>query len=496
MQKEKVTVVAIYVRVSTSEQVEGYSLGEQEARLRSYCEAKGWAVYKPYIDGGFSGGNIERPALSNLIRDAKSHKFDTVLVYKLDRLSRSQKDTLFLIEDVFLKNKVDFVSMSENFDTSTPFGKAMIGILSVFAQLEREQIKERMGLGRSARAKDGYFHGGGHTPIGYDYIDGELVINEYEAMQVRECYDLFLKGYPLSRVRKTLHNKGYKYKEGDWYSDSSVKSCLTTPLYYGMISYKGNLYEGRHEPIISKELFDKVQVRFKELDVHNPNKTGSRKTPFKPTQLLSGIIFCGKCGARCFTHHINARKSRTERDGFKGWDYYACYSRVKSNRRMVKDPNCKVKNWRVDMANKLVIDEILKLQFNENYINEIIDNTSGNDTANDIKIIENRLATIKTQIDKVMDLYQLDSIPLDTVASRLSTLNTERTALEYELADLKDNTNTSTTTVKETKKLLKNAKAILEGDDMDKKRMLVHALIDRIELYDDTIKIYWSFCSN
>ena len=477
MQKENITVVAIYVRVSTQEQAdEGYSLGEQEARLRSYCEAKGWSVYKPYIDGGFSGGNIERPALSNLIKDAKLHKFDTVLVYKLDRLSRSQKDTLFLIEDVFLKNKVDFVSMSENFDTSTPFGKAMIGILSVFAQLEREQIKERMQLGKVARAKDGYFHGGGFEPIGYNYIDGELVINEYEAKQVREVYDLFLKGYPLARIRKILENKGYRTKYGNWYSDSSVKSCLTTPIYYGMVTYNGVQYEGRHEGIVSKELFDKVQARFKELDIHNPNKTGSRKTPFKPTQLLSGLS--------------------TEKDGFKGWDYYACYSRVKSNRRMVKDPNCKAKRWRVDVADKLVIDEILKLQFDENYINEIIDNNTDSTPTDDIKIIETRLATIKTQIDKVMDLYQLDSIPLDTVASRLSTLNTERTALEYELADLKDNSKNSTSTVKETKKLLKNAKVILESDDMDKKRMLIHSLIDRIEFYDDTIKIFWSFCSN
>lgn len=490
-------IVAIYIRVSTTEQAEeGYSLGEQEARLRAYCEAKGWIVYKVYIDGGFSGGNIERPALSNLIRDAKLNKFDTVLVYKLDRLSRSQKDTLYLIEDVFLKNKVDFVSMSENFDTSTPFGKAMIGILSVFAQLEREQIKERMGLGRSARAKDGYFHGGGHTPIGYDYVDGELIINEYEAMQVRECYDLFLKGYPISRIRKILHDKGYKYKEGDWYSDSTVTSCLTTPLYYGMISYKGNLYEGRHEPIVDKETFDKVQARFDELDVHNPYKRGSRKTPFKPTQLLSGLIWCGNCGARYYTQHCNARKSRKEKDGFKGWDYYVCYSRSKSNKRMIKDPNCKNKRWRVEFANKLVIDEILKLQFDENYINEIIGNNSDDDNTNDIKIIETRLSAIKNQIDKVMDLYQLDSIPLDTVASRLSNLNSERNSLEYELSNLRENNNVSNSTVKATRKLLKNAKSILESDDMDKKRMLVHSLIDRIELYDDTIKIYWSFCSN
>lgn len=493
MQNEKVKVVGIYIRVSTTEQVEGYSLGEQEARLRSYCDAKGWAIYKPYVDGGFSGGNIERPALSNLIRDAVSHKIDTVLVYKLDRLSRSQKDTLFLIEDVFLKNKVDFVSMSENFDTSTPFGKAMIGILSVFAQLEREQIKERMQLGKVARAKDGYFHGGGFIPIGYNYIDGELVINDYEAMQVREVYDLFLKGYPISRIRKSLEDKGYTTKYGNWYSDSSIRSCLTTPIYYGKVTYNGIQYDGKHAPIVDKELYDKVQNRFKELDVHNPNKKGSRKTPFKPTQLLSGLIFCGNCGARYYTHHINARANSSVEGGF---NYYSCYSRMKCNKRMITDPNCKNKNWNVKLADTLVIDEILKLQFDEDYINKLIGNNRVDDTNEKIKVLETRLSSVKNQIDKVMDLYQLDSIPFDTVASRLNTLNTERTAIEYEIVDLKEKTKDTNINVNETKKLLKNAKSIIDGDDMDKKRMLIHSLIDRIEFYDDTIKIYWSFCSN
>lgn len=136
--------VAIYVRVSTLEQAEsGYSIEEQVDKLTKYCDIKNWEIHKVYKDGGFSGSSIDRPAISKLITDANRHKFDAVLVYKLDRLSRSQKDTLYLIEDIFTKNKISFVSLNENFDTSTPFGKASIGILAVFAQLEREKIKER-----------------------------------------------------------------------------------------------------------------------------------------------------------------------------------------------------------------------------------------------------------------------------------------------------------------------------------------------------------------
>lgn len=477
-------LVGIYIRVSTQEQVEGYSLSEQETRLKAYCTARGWVVGNVYSDAGFSGGNTNRPALQKLINDIKDKKLDTVIVYKLDRLSRSQKDTLTIIEDIFIKNDINFISISENFDTSTPFGKAMIGILSVFAQLERDTIKERMKLGAIGRAKNGYFHGGGFVPIGYDYIDGELVKNDYEAIQVLEIYDLFLKGYPISRIRKILASK-YTNKYGNWYSDSSVKSCLTTPIYYGKITYAGEMYDGRHDPIVSKELFDKVQARLKELD---STKTERAKTPFKPTQLLSGLVWCQNCGARYYTHHINGRKHLKDH---KGWDYYSCYSRTKSNKRMVKDPNCKSKNWRVDEVDKLVIAEVLKLQFDEEYLESIINTNKEED--NREEIITARIKEISNQLDKIMDLYQLGSIPLEKIAERIDKLTNERTALETDLENIKNGTEENKKIpLTEVNDILKNATTILESNDLDAKRMLVHSLIDRIELGDD-IKIYWAF---
>ena len=179
-------MIALYSRVSTEIQKENYSIGEQQERMQKYCDAMKWTAYKFYTDAGFSGAKLDRPALQKLIHDVRSGKIERVLVYKLDRLSRSQKDILYLIEDVFLQNGCDFVSMSENFDTSSPFGRAMIGILAVFAQLEREQIKERMTMGREARAKEGKYAGSHLHPIGYDYINGELVVNEFEKMQIQQ----------------------------------------------------------------------------------------------------------------------------------------------------------------------------------------------------------------------------------------------------------------------------------------------------------------------
>lgn len=197
---------ALYIRVSTQEQAqEGYSIGEQKERLIAYCKAHDWSIADIYVDGGYSGGNLKRPAIQKLM--SETSKFDVVLVYKLDRLSRSQRDTLYLIEEIFLKNNIDFVSMQESFDTSSPFGRAMIGLLAVFAQLEREQIKERTQMGRMARAKKGLFHGGCNIPIGYDYQDGKLIINPYEAEQVREIFDLYMSGKSLSTIAKIMRQK-------------------------------------------------------------------------------------------------------------------------------------------------------------------------------------------------------------------------------------------------------------------------------------------------
>ena len=324
---KKKIVIAIYIRVSTQEQAkEGYSIGEQKERLEKYSEAHDWIIFKVYTDPGFSGGSTNRPGLQQLIRDVERKKVDKVLVYKLDRLSRSQKDTLFLIEDVFLKNGVDFVSMTENFDTSTPFGRAMIGILSVFAQLEREQIKERMQIGLDARAKEGYYHGGPYAPIGYEYNDGELVINEYEALQIRKIYDLAATGLPIYSVYKYMRDHNYTHKYGKW-RDSAIRSVLTSIVYTGQIQWKGELYPGRHEAIIDTETFNKMQNHILNRDVGKFSKH-----PFQRTTLLGGIIFCGNCGSRYY-----CKQNVSKKPGITpAQKYYTCYSRGKSSKSMIK----------------------------------------------------------------------------------------------------------------------------------------------------------------
>lgn len=333
------SVAACYVRVSTENQKENYSIEEQKSRLRAFCEAKDIVIGKMYVDGGYSGGNLRRPALQELLR--RLPEYDLVIVYKLDRLSRSQKDTLMLIEDYFLARKVDFISVCENFDTSTPLGRAMIGMLSVFAQLEKEQITERFTMGRIARAKNGYYHGGPTAPVGYDYVDGQLIINEKKARQVRELFERFCRGASIHDCWR--HMQARYGTSGGWSSETQIRHVLVNEVYLGKVKFQGDSYPGLHPPVIPEELFSKAQALLQERK--SSLSAGSR--PFAPRTLLSGLLICGQCGARFHGEH--------------GW--YVCGGRRKRRREPADAPACGNRKWRIPELDALVIDTLCQLRF-------------------------------------------------------------------------------------------------------------------------------------
>jgi len=398
---------ACYCRVSTENQIENYSIEEQRERLEAFCKAKGFSEPVMFIDPGFSGGTLERPALHSLLKDVKRGKFSTVVVYKLDRLSRSQKDTLYLIEDVFNKYGVSFVSVCENFDTGTPFGKAMIGILSVFAQLEKDQITERFTMGRIGRAKSGLFHGGGNAPTGYDYVDGHLIVNEFQAMQVREVFERFKNGESVHSIQRAMHEK-----YGGWTNHTLVYNVLRNSLYIGMVKFNGVEYEGEHTPIVDGSLFYEIQTL-----LNSRNVPDAQKTPFRAGFLLSGLVYCGNCGARYHGNH----------------GCYRCYSRAKSDKKYIIDPGCKNPNLKIGELDKFVIGEISKAVLDPSAILDKVPE-SPEDTRR--AVTEKRLAEIAASTDRLIDLYQAAEIPLDGVTGRLRELEAERALLEKQLDGL------------------------------------------------------------
>lgn len=449
---------ACYVRVSTENQLENYSIEEQTERLKAYCLAKDIIVTKFYTDGGYSGGNTNRPALQQLLSDIKGGCIDIVIVYKLDRLSRSQKDTLTLIEDHFLANHVDFISISENFDTSTPFGRAMIGILSVFAQLEKDQITERFTMGRIGRAKSGLYHGGPTAPTGYDYVNGKLVVNEYEALQVRELFERFAKGYSLNNCWQYMRKK-YTTKYGAWTSDALVRNVLKNTIYIGYVKFNGTAYPGVHEPIISKELFDEVQEIFEKS---RRSLSSYRRSPFRATTLLASMVYCGKCGARYHGEHGN----------------YSCYSRTKGDAKYVIDPNCKNKKWKIPELDNVIIDYITKFDFEKIRPRNVV-------PASPRKDYTDRIDSIDRQISKLIDLYQIGSIPMDTLSGRIDALTREKNTL---LA-ANQKPEKAIVTAAELMEFRDRFLHLLDHGSLEEKRACLARIVDRIIVNDDSVQV-------
>jgi site-specific DNA recombinase len=462
--------VGLYPRVSGHEQEDNYSIPEQIDRMKKYCESRDWMVYKIYTDSVYTGANMDRPGLQDMIKDCENGKIDMVLVYKLDRLSRSQKDTLFLIEDVFEKNGVGFTSMTENFDTSTPFGKAILGVLAVFSQLEHSKIKERTMLGKDSRAKEGKWHGGQWIPIGYDY-DGLLMPNEYEAMQVREIADLFLKGTPIRTIERMVTKKGYRHKYGEWEA-KTIRRVLQNPVNVGLIKNRDKWYKGIHEPILEQKTFDAIQKlmeeRRKEYGTARPHQS-----------LLGGILYCKNCGARY------ARQS------YNGKFYaYMCYSRSKKMKKMIKDPTCKNKNHRMEVLEGAILGEIHKLAIDPERIEQVRENRPISDVAEKIKSITSEIAKIDTQISKMMDLYALGTIDLDVISEKVADLNSTKTALAKEM----DSLNVPNTEDVMTDEQIRSIAALMNDElPLEDKRNIVQSLIFYIEIDEDDVIIHWKF---
>lgn len=464
MSKENMMVFG-YARVSTDNQLENYSIEEQTARLEAYCAAKGWTLLHTYIDGGYSGGNTDRPALQEMLRVLREDPIDAVVVYKLDRLSRSQKDTLTLIEDELLAHGTDFVSINENFDTSTPFGRAMIGILSVFAQLEKDQITERFTMGRIGRSKAGYFHGGANPPTGYDYVDGLLQVNEYEAIQVREIFSMFLAGKSINAIWRHLSAQ-YTTR----WSVSKVRGILTNTLYIGKVHFLGKDYDGIHQPLIDEQTFQ-AAGRLLNSDEREARKTTSQKNPFRAGYLLSGLIFCGRCGARYSANH----------------GCYKCYSRAKSSPKFVIDPNCKNENWKIEELDALICSQVDALISHQGVLDTVLQSAEkGKRVEVNKAALRKRIAEIDGQITKLIDLYQVGSIPMEVITSRVNALSAERASLQSK-ADAPDSVPAGDLFLE----AVDDHKNGFAAGDTDRRRLLLAALIERIVIDGRTVEIRW-----
>jgi site-specific DNA recombinase len=281
---------AVYTRKSTEEglDMEFNSLDAQREACEAYVasqKAEGWTLVPDrFDDGGFSGANLERPALKRLIADIEARRIDVVVVYKIDRLSRSLMDFAKLVE-VFDRNSVTFVSVTQAFNTTTSMGRLTLNILLSFAQFEREVIGERIRDKFAASRKKGMWMGG-WAPLGYDIRDRKLIINTAEAASVRTIFQRFARVGSMTKLVPMLAKEGITAKSGKPIDKGYLYRVINNRLYIGEAVHKGTAYRGEHEAIVDRVLWDRVHAILRE----SPRKRAA-DTRARTPALLKGIIF-------------------------------------------------------------------------------------------------------------------------------------------------------------------------------------------------------------
>lgn len=420
--------------------------------MLNYAKSKDYTEFEYYIDGGYSGKDLNRPAIQKLIEDCKNHKIDAVFVFKLDRISRSQRDTLYLIEEVFNKYDVSFISMRENFDTSTPFGKAMIGVLSVFAQLERETILERTRIGLKKRAEAGLWRGGGKIPFPYRYDrnTGTLIPIPEQVELLHKMISLYISGKSFNAIGDIVGM-----------DESLVETRILSITNTGKVPYKDEVYDGKHEAVVSDELYEEI-LRVNKVRSHEK---------YERHYLLSGKVYCGHCGA----------KYRYQKWGKRLIMY--CYSQQKSKPRYIKDPNCNNKRWDTFEVEDAVLEELFKMSLDL----DLFKKTFNIATVNVKNEYRGRLEEITKQINNLLNNIA-SGIAVEETNKRINELEKEKETIEEKLIESeqkeKDN--------KVSLNMIKNLKATWFDMDFDEQRRIIEHLIDKVIVNDNEINIYYN----
>ncbi len=507
-------IIAIYCRVSTDEQAEfGYSIDEQKRLLEEWCKANDYIIYKCYSDRGISGKNIkDRPALKELLSDAKEGKFDMVISWKINRVSRKLEDVLKIVS-LLEKNNITFKSYSEPFETDTPAGRMQFQMMALIGEFERGTIAQNVKMGMIAKAKSGNWCGG--RVLGYDLVPNnspeeekkgknKLEINEKEAEIVRFIFNEYSKGKGYKAITNQINKLGYKTKKGNNFSVGSIRDILTNPVYIGEIRYnvrqnwsekrRRNInpnpirVKGKHEAIIDRELWDKVQLILE-------SKKGKPSRIYDGEYPLTGILRCPKCGAGM----VISRTTNTLADGTKKRIAYYCCGNWKNKGTSV----CNSNTIRVDKANEYVFKKIEELVSNEAMIKAVVKNIN-KERKDKVKPAKRLLGDIDKELEKldkrkrkIFEAYEDDILTKEEFQIRKDELNEKIRILEEEKKPL---LNTISEDVSEEipyefiKDILMNFSKVLNSSvSREQQKKLLHMIISEITMNEsreiDSIKL-------
>jgi len=488
--KNKTLRCAIYTRKSHEEGLEQEfnSLDAQRESAEHYIEAqrmRGWtALPDRYDDGGFSGGNMERPGLRRLLADINAGKIDVIVVYKVDRLSRSLLDFMKMI-DLFNEKGVSFVSVTQHFSTTDPTGRMFLGILITFAQYEREVIAERIRDKVAAAKRRGKYCGG--VPIlGYD-VDRDnkkLLVNPDEARTVQYIFRRFIQIGSAKKLGQELNEQGYrtkawttkkgKVREGSEWNTAHIYRLLNNRIYIGEIAHKDRSYPGEHEGIIDRATWDKVQAI---LEDNKPVKVSMART--KMVAPLKGVIRCGHCG--CAMGPTYARKNG------RHYTYYICQ---KDSKRTLS--RCPLKRIPAGDIEQAVVEQLSAVFRTPTLVAKTYF------AARDIEQVEReRLFKQKAQLE--MELSQAREQALELMkpgsdqpgkAEMLTTVNRQAVELSKQLTHVSERCRAyrgNSITEQDVSEAFQNVEGVWEDLFPVERNRLIRLLVDKVEIRETGI---------
>jgi site-specific DNA recombinase len=476
---------AIYTRKSTSAGLEQdfNSLDAQREACEAYIQNQayqGWTLIdRRYDDGGFSGANIERPTFQQLLADVEAGNVDVIVVYKVDRLSRSLLDFAKLM-DRFNRAGVTFVSVTQNFSTADAMGRLTLNMLMSFAEFEREMIAERTRDKIAAARRKGKWTGG-QVPLGYDVVDKKLVINELEAVLVNDIFDLYLERRSALSVARELNEQKRQTKrrkkkpvgngKAHGWNKTDVLRVLKNPVYAGMISYRDEVYEAEHEGIVDRDRWQQAQ------DILDAKRRSQRGHPRNNGYLLRGLLYCDLCGAPYTT--ASTRKNGRE------YRYYRCTTKDKGG-----SAACTARQIPANAIEAFVVERIREATAEGTLAKEIQEKI-GEQIGRRQKTLARERANLPKEIasassegtDLLRRLAEMEGPGkrfiedrLEEVGNRQACLQERLAIVERDLAAL-ENTKVDAEWVTQT---LDAFSEVWDALTVENRRHLVHAIVDRV----------------
>ena len=495
--------VALYARVSTEEQASNFSLPAQLELLRKHAADNGYTVFNEYVDAGYSGTVLERPAFQKMLQDAKNLEFNLILVYRLDRFFRNNR-ALLTVNDELERFGVGIKSITEPFDTSNHLGKFILSLFGSLAQLERDTFMERSKMGRMRRATEGYYSGANPTKYGFTCTEDRrhLEVCPEEAEIVKLVFKWYCEPEAsLVRVAKRLTKLGYKSRGNVEWKGDAIHDIIRDPIYIG--KWYANRYgkKGKRKPqkdwievsvpaIISENVFQQAQF----LLIERRNYT-TRNVKYQ--YLLQGLTKCGDCGN---TIAGTADRQRFKKDGKVYGPYFNFYYRCTHFTKNIykKAVKCNLRYMQVKSVDSVVWKEIESLLENPKLIADIVKQQNKRDpervknSQQELAKIEARLKVLGKEEFRILEAYRQEIISIEQLKSQMAKFKAETVKLSLgrdEAVSLL--THGGSAQVEEAINYVAQIKKGLNTNAFDSKKRILHLLNTRvIAKVSGTVDVY------